>query len=135
MVKRITLVSLFLIILMFNAIPVFAAGGEDPVIKEKLDRLLSPAVVEVRGKDNQKTVPIGSLKYDIVPQAIKIFLAVAATISFIVFVYAGVMLVIAQGNEEEITKFKNVLIWSIVGLLFITAAYALVRGVLNLSFT
>jgi hypothetical protein len=128
MIKKLFTILLFITLCIFSISPVFAAKGEDDAVSNKLDILLPPSMVDAG-------VPKGSLKYDVIPAAIKIFLAVAATISFVVFVYAGVMLVIAQGNEEEVTKFKNVLIWSVVGLLFITAAYALVRGVLNLSFT
>ena len=68
-------------------------------------------------------------------QAINIFLAVSGSISVIVFVYAGVMLIISQGNEEEITKFKNLLIWALVGTVFTTLSYALVRGIMLLVFT
>lgn len=80
------------------------------------------------------SLPTGNLKLEVVPTMIKIFLALSGSISMIVFVYAGVMLIISQGNEEEITKFKNILIWSVVGLIFVTTSYALVRGILQLVF-
>lgn len=80
-------------------------------------------------------LPEGNLKKSIVPQAIKFTLILTGVVSVGVFSYAGVMLVVAQGNEEEITKFKNILIWSLVGLAFITMAYTLVSGLLQISFT
>ena len=99
-------------------------------MKSKLDTLLPPKT------SGGAEIPLakGQFKTEIIPKAIGIFLALAAVVTTGVLVYAGVMLVISQGNEEEITKFKNILIWSIVGLVFITTSYAIVRGVLQLSF-
>jgi hypothetical protein len=106
-----------------------SAAGESPTMKSKLDTLLPP-------KSGGEDIPLpkGQFKTEIIPKAIGIFLGIAGVITTGVLVYAGVMLVISQGNEEEITKFKNILIWSIVGLVFITTSYAIVRGVLQLSF-
>lgn len=88
----------------------------------------------VRGGQGDTSLPTADLAKGIVPQAIKLALGLIGTVVFGVFVYAGVMLLIAQGNEEEITKFKNIIIWSLVGLLFITTAYALVSGIMQLMF-
>ncbi|MBI4994244.1 hypothetical protein HZC21_01195 [Candidatus Peregrinibacteria bacterium] len=82
----------------------------------------------------QKALPTGNFRFEIIPKVIKLTLALVGTVSVIVFVYAGVMLVIAQGNEEDLKKFKEILVWSIVGLIFITVSYALVSGVMQLVF-
>lgn len=134
MSKKILLLALFVTMLFVYAPQVLAAGPEE-AIQGKIDNILPPTIVEPVDERSGVAPPTSNLKFEIIPKAINIFLAMAGTMSFIVFVYAGVMLIIAQGNEEEITKFKNVLIWSIVGLLLITAAYALVRGIMNLVFT
>lgn len=93
-----------------------------------------PSSTSTTGK-KETALPEGNLKKSIVPQAIKFTLILTGVASVGVFSYAGVMLVIAQGNEEEITKFKNILIWSLVGLAFVTTAYTLVSGLLQISFT
>lgn len=134
MMKKI-LAIVFLAVALLWAVPAFAAAEPSPAekkINEKLDQLLPKGVVHEKTSEG---LPTGDFKKEIIPQAIKIILALAGTVSFGVFVYAGVMLVISQGNEEEITKFKNILIWSIVGLVFITTSYALVSGIMKLSFT
>lgn len=106
-----------------------------PSIKENIDYILPPDTVKPDGSQaGQKAVPSGDLQTEILPSAIKILLGLVGTVTFAVFSYAGVMLVIAQGKEEDITKFKNILIWSLVGLVFIVTAYALVRGVMNINF-
>ncbi|GEM_PF-3985126 len=135
MMKQILVIA-FISIMFFWTVPVALAVGEpspaDAKITEKLDRLLPKGVVHEKSSEG---LPAGDFKKEIVPQIIKIFLALAGTVSFGVFVYAGIMLIISQGNEEELTKFKNILIWSIVGLIFVTTSYALVRGVMQIAFT
>ncbi|MBI2638800.1 hypothetical protein HYW83_04395 [Candidatus Peregrinibacteria bacterium] len=134
MIKRIFAIAL-LSIMLFWAMPAALAAAEpspaEKKINEKLDELLPKGVVHEKTSEG---LPTGDFKKEIIPQAIKIVLALAGTVSFGVFVYAGVMLIISQGNEEEITKFKNILIWSIIGLIFITTSYAIVSGVMKLSF-
>lgn len=129
MLKRLAAISfLFLVLLSHAAV---ALADEDPgeaKAKSVIEGILPGSLVEGQG------VVTKELKTEVVPTAIKVVLGLAGTVSFGVFVYAGVMLIIAQGNEEDITKFKNILMWSLVGLIFITTAYALVRGVMQLVF-
>ncbi len=107
---------------------IFAAGRSTP----KIHDILPQKSVEQSAGVNY--VPTGDLEAEILPASIKMFLGVVATISFAMFIYAGVNLIISQGNEEEMTKFKSMLIWSVVGLVIITMAYAVVKGVLDLNF-
>lgn len=79
-------------------------------------------------------LPTAEFKEDVVPQSIKIVLMLAGSVSIAVFIYAGIMLLIAQGNEEELKKFKDILVWSIIGLAFITLSYALIRGIMQIVF-
>lgn len=123
--KRLFFLTALLVFITLNGLPVLA-GVEDDILPERS--------VEIKTGQTRQRLPTANLKTEITPKVIKIALALAGSISFGVFVYAGIMLVISQGNEEEITKFKNILIWSIVGLLVITTSYAIVRGVLQLVF-
>lgn len=131
-----TLLILLFVAVFFTSLPIALSAVDQPAPeKTVIDDILPIDVVrEKPGKEGTEAVPTADLKTGIIPQVIKVILLLAGTVSFGVFVYAGVMLVIAQGNEEDITKFKNILIWSIVGLVFITTAYALVRGVFQLIF-
>lgn len=136
--KRIFFITICLIFIALAGVPVYAQGS-DPCadsVKNIADQILPCATVS-KGLNSDKDgnlLPTANLKTDIVPQAIKILLAVAGSVTAVVFVYAGVMLIISQGNEEELTKFKNVFLWSIIGLVFITASYGLVRGIMQLVF-
>lgn len=126
--------SIVLFVILFASIysPVFADN------EAKVREILPPQTVTSPGDAGagaRQTLPTGDFRKEIIPKAITILLAVMGSVSFLVFTYAGIMLIIAQGNEEQITKFKNVLIWSLVGLLLITLSYGIIRGVMQLSFT
>ncbi len=121
---------LFLSLAVFSICALPVAMADD--IEDKANKVSESILPTELGKE--QGMATADLKTGIVPQAIKIVLALAGVVSFVVFVYAGIMMVIAQGNEEEVTKAKNTFIWSLIGLAFITTAYALVRGVMQLIF-
>lgn len=135
--KKSIFAILFLVLWAAPAASVFA-GPFDDAVSGKVNQLLPEASVRVNEEGQQagrQALPSANLKTQILPKAIKTFLMLVGSLSLVVFVYAGVMLVIAQGNEEDVTKFKNILLWSLVGLAFITASYAIVRGIMGISFT
>lgn len=107
-------------------IPVAAAAATPPPDR-RVEQILP-------GSGENAPLPAKHFKFEIIPSITKLFLALTGTLSVGVFVYAGIMLVIAHGNEEEITKFKNALIWSSIAIALIGASYALVTGVLKLGF-
>lgn len=52
-------------------------------------------------------------------------LALVGTIFLILTVYAGILWMTAQGNEEKVTKAKNIIEAAIIGLVITMAAYAI----------
>lgn len=135
--KKTVFAILFLVLWAVPAALVLA-GPFDDAVSGKVNQLLPQASVRVNEEGQQagrQALPFADLKTQILPKAIKTFLMLVGSLSLAVFVYAGVMLVVAQGKEEDITKFKNILLWSLVGLAFITASYAIVRGIMGISFT
>ena len=112
-----------------SAATAFAAKYDD-----RIDDFIPPGSAGYSGYTTTKDLPTRHLTLEILPRLIKILLALGGSISFIVFVYAGIMLIVSQGKEEELTKFKNILLWSAIGLAIISLSYAIVTGILNLSF-
>lgn len=106
------------------------ASSSNAALDGRLDNLLP----KVKNTQGSQQLPSDNLKTEILPRIIRIALALIGTVSFVIFVYAGIMLITSQGNEEQVTKFKNTLIYSAVGLAFIAAAYAIVSGVMQLVF-
>lgn len=58
-------------------------------------------------------------------QIIGTILSFVGVLFLILMIYAGVMWMTAQGNDQQVTKAKDLLINSIIGLIIIFAAYAL----------
>ena len=62
---------------------------------------------------------------------IKIFLSVLGIIFVILLVYGGAIWMMSGGNEERITKAKQVIYRSIIGLIIIAASYGIATFVIN----
>lgn len=138
--KRFVFVITLLVFIGLNGPVVAAADPEpDPCKDAKFateNELLPCGIVQKDASGKVGNIlPTSNVKTVLLPYAIKVLLGITGALSVVVFVYAGVMLIISQGNEEELTKFKNILIWSIVGLALVTTSYGLVRGIMQLVFT
>lgn len=49
-------------------------------------------------------------------------------VSFLIFMlYAGYTWMMARGNEQEVSKAKNIIIYAVIGLAVILGAYAIVK--------
>lgn len=71
----------------------------------------------------------------LISAAIKLLLSIAGVLAFIAFTAAGIMMVSARGNEDQIKKGKDILIWSILALAVIATSYAIVLGITQLQFS
>lgn len=67
----------------------------------------------------------------IATKAINAVLAVVYIIFFVLVLYAGIRWMTAQGNEENVTKAKNILEAAIIGVVLISAAYAITSFVFS----
>ena len=56
-------------------------------------------------------------------------LGIVGSIALVMFIYGGFSWMTAAGNQEAVTKGRNILIWATVGLIVIFSAYALVKFV------
>ena len=70
----------------------------------------------------------------IMANVIKTVLAITGSLAFAAFTYGGVMMVTAQGQDEQIRKGKNIIFWSVLALVIIAASYAIVIGLTQLKF-
>lgn len=71
----------------------------------------------------------------LIGRIIRIFTGVAGTAALIMFVYGGFLWLTSGGNEEKITKGKNIFTWATIGLVIIFLAYAIVSQVFGLLST
>ncbi len=58
-------------------------------------------------------------------------LALAGIIFFILAVYSGLVWMTARGNDERVTKARNTLIASVIGLVILVSAYAITSFIQN----
>ncbi len=65
----------------------------------------------------------------LVADAIKLLLGITGALTMIAFTVGGVMMVTNHGNEDQVTKAKQILIWSVVALVIIAASFAIVTGI------
>lgn len=58
-------------------------------------------------------------------------LGIVGVIFFVLMIYAGFLWMTAAGNDERVTKAKNIFSTSIIGLLVIVGAYYILDFVLD----
>jgi len=64
---------------------------------------------------------------EIIARVISIVLGMVGSIAMILFVYGGFLWMTAAGNQERVTKGKQIFMWAIIGLAAIFTAGALVQ--------
>ncbi len=90
-------------------------------------------IIEAQDEDNRVSLPGGDFLGEIVPAIITNVLYATAFLIFIAFMYGGVLLVIARGNEDAVTKAKSIVIYAAVALALLSLGYAVIFGIANLN--
>jgi len=75
--------------------------------------------------------PLGSLDdpNEIIGMVVKRVLEVLGVAAIIMIIYAGIIWMTAQGNQERTEKAKKILLWTSVGLAIILGSYAITQFV------
>ena len=71
------------------------------------------------------TVPI------VIGRVIDAVLGVVGSLALVMFIYGGLVWMTAAGNEQSVTKGKNIVMWATLGLVVIFSSYALIRFVIG----
>ncbi len=61
----------------------------------------------------------------------KIILGLVGSLTLLMFVYGGLMMIISSGNTEKVTKAKGILLAAIVGLAIVFASYVIIQFVMT----
>lgn len=115
--KTIILFALFL--LLFTTNSVFALNLQD-AFKTSDGTLLQNSATAI-GYKTDNTVTI----YSIVGNIITMVLSFLGIIFLILMVYAGYLWMMAQGNDEQVTRARNMITAAIIGLVIVVSAYAI----------
>lgn len=141
--------TLFLLTILLIPSLIFAQGEKNPPplkegtgIKGTVDELFKIEKFKTsEGKQINDTSLIENLPQsqkeetysDLFSSLTKIALGAATILVFVGLIVSGIMFVFAQGDETKLTNAKNVLVYMIIGVAIIAAAYAIVIGITNLT--
>lgn len=88
---------------------------------------LEPALAEVKLNN-----PIGTNSVPVlIGRVINAILGVVGSVALIMFIYGGITWMTAAGNQQNVEKGKNILMWAALGLAVIFLSYALVTFVIE----
>jgi len=90
-------------------------------------------LIEQHDEEGRVSLPSGDFISEIVPAIITNFFYMIGFLVFIAFMYGGILLITGRGNEESITKAKNIIIYSAVALAFVSLGYAVIFGIATLN--
>lgn len=102
--------------------------------------LLSPVSAEPYKnyglEDSMKQGDVGSALIKDNPQTlagtvIGAILSLIGVVFFLLILYGGVKWMIAQGNEQEVEKAKQIIVAAVIGLIIVLSAYAITRFIGN----
>ncbi|MFC1600291.1 pilin [Patescibacteria group bacterium] len=105
-----------------------------PETSDLLYKFSYPGSTEVVTTDYVSSLPEEETPGHILGQIIYFMLVVANILAFISFLVAGVFMLISQGNEDDNTKAKKILTYTILALIICATALAIVSGVTKLNF-
>jgi len=110
-IKQISILVLLILILIF---PYFVFGQ---TMKGGLEDLGQASGYETSGI-SQTTIS------SIAGTAVSVFLSILGIIFIVLMLYGGYLWMMARGNEEQLTKAKELIQAAVIGLIIIVAAYA-----------
>lgn len=96
-------------------LPYFTLAQEDPVAKLKT----------MGGDSGYETDPQKTDLPIIVGDIIGVVLTLLGVIFLALFVYAGILWMIAAGNEDKVTRSKDTMRRAVIGLIIVVASYAI----------
>lgn len=89
-----------------------------------------PAIITVKENPSVSFVSADLLK-SWVPWVIKQASILIGALSFAVFLYAGIMLIIQSDNEEQLTKSMKMIIYGVMGIALAAFSYSIIANVLQ----
>jgi len=128
MSKKIIFSSVFLFI--FSLLLAFGVNAQstDSLITDPLEGLDKTAGNVTAFKTSKPGADFIQTKAGSIIGTVLSFIGV---LFLIMMIYAGIMWMTAQGNDQQVTKAKDLLINSIIGIIIVFAAYAITAFVGN----
>lgn len=90
----------------------------------------SSILQNVGGQNGQNLGVKGDLP-SAISTVIRVVLSLVGTIFLLLTIYAGILWMTAQGEEEKVTKAKGIITTAVIGLIIVMSAYAITYFVTN----
>ena len=117
--KIFILISAFFVFFIFSFSPVLAqTSANQPATT-------SSGVVSLSNPLGTNSIPT------LIGRVIDSVLGIVGSLALIMFVYGGLIWMTAAGNDQSVSKGKNILMWATIGLVVIFSSYALVKFVIQ----
>lgn len=97
--------------------------------QQTLDSLL-PSETELFGQE-QGNFAQGDLEQDVIPRVLRLLIIISGVVITLVFTYVGFRLVLARGDEAQLTNLKNTFTQIVIGTIIILSAFAIVVGIIE----
>lgn len=110
-------VSLLLLAATFVLVRPVLAGPLDGALG-KLDQSVGTSKTGLQGGGDSGLA-------DMITLVINTVLGLVGTIFFVLVVYAGILWMTAQGDEEKVTKAKSIITAAVIGMIVTLSAYAI----------
>ncbi len=117
--KGLIILSLMLIMLSLSIFLVFSDVKAANLQDAFKDDYLGKTAREGAGYDTATKTE------DIISTIIQVALSFLGVIFLVLMIYGGYLWMMAKGNEEQVTKAKNLIIAAMIGLIIVLAAYAI----------
>ena len=115
MLKIIKQISILVILILILIFPYFVFGQ---TMKGGLQELGQASGYQTSGISETTVSEIAGI-------AVKTFLSILGIIFIVLMLYGGYLWMTASGNEEQLTKAKELIQAAVIGLIIIVAAYAI----------
>ncbi|MFH1838296.1 MAG: pilin [Candidatus Kuenenbacteria bacterium] len=93
------------------------------------------SLVPIAQADTNLTDPLGlntnAPVEDLAIRIIKVILGLVGVITMGMFIYGGLMWMTSGGREEKVKKGRQILIWTILGLVIILTSYVILTFFIN----
>lgn len=60
-----------------------------------------------------------------------IILGVVGSLTLLMFVYGGIMMLISAGNSEKVTKARGIIVAAVIGLAIVFASYLIIQFIMS----
>lgn len=111
----------YTIVEIVNKVPFFGTSPETNLL--------------VSEEGNVQNLARGDLRTYIIPEIIQMILQIMGTLALGLFLYAGGIMVIRNGDEERISKARKLIFYALIGILISVLAYVIIDAVLQVNFT